>query len=985
MSIGSEPINNLLTLFQEYNFIMQSQSYELLPPLAYEEQRLNAHLSGNNATYLEAIYEDFLKDPHSVPLPWRNYFKELTAKQNLSQGEPHIPASSTDVLHSQVRQQLRDSSVSSLTQPSGGINVAIRQARVGDLISAYRHSGHRKAILDPLNLKSDTNPQELQLEHHGLNQADLDRTFSVGSLHMKQSSATLQQIVTVLDNTYCKYLGAEFTHLESAVERDWLQRRIESVHGQPHYERSTKLHLLERLTAAEGLEKQLATRYPGTKRFGLEGAESLIPLIDNIIQRLGSIHVKEVVIGMAHRGRLNVLVNIFGKNPTDLFAEFENFGDTLAVDSESHGDVKYHQGFSSDVMTQGGNVHIALAFNPSHLEIVAPVVVGSVRARQERRQDSKQQQVVPLIIHGDAAFAGQGVVMETFQLSQTRAYGVGGSIHIVVNNQIGFTTSRREDARSTEYCTDIAKMVQAPIFHVNGDEPEAVYFATDLAVDYRQQFGRDVVIDLVCYRRHGHNEADDPYMTQPLMYQKIKQHPTVRSQYAKKLTQLGLVTEQEAQDLQEKYRHSLESGGHETRSLVSPANISEFVDWHPYLNGDWDESVAPYGSTEKLCALARTINQPADGFHLHKQVKKVLDDRLRVSQGNLAANWGFAELLAYATLIEQGYDVRITGQDVGRGTFSHRHAVLHDQQTGKTYTPLEELGKASEKYGQFSIYDSLLSELAVLGFEYGYATTTPTSLVVWEAQFGDFANSAQQIIDQFITSGEYKWARVCGLTLLLPHGYEGQGPEHSSARLERFLQLTAQNNIQICVPTTPAQIFHLLRRQMLRAIRKPLIVMTPKSLLRHPEVVSTMDEFAHGYFNNVLPDTEITAPAEVEKVLLCSGKVYYDLLARRRTKQEKRIAIIRLEQLYPFPYDELGAILAPYVNIKSIFWCQEEPRNQGTWYLIRHRTARVLKALNIALSLGYIGRDPSASTAAGYTTLHTLRQNKLIDEAFELD
>jgi len=749
---------------------------------------------------------------------------------------------------------------------------------------------------------------------------------------------------------------------------------MESVRSAPDYGKEVRLQLLNLLINAEGLEKSLASKYPGTKRFGLEGGESLIPMLSEMVQRCGAYRAKEIVIGMAHRGRLNVLINIFGKNPSELFAEFEG-----RAQYESSGDVKYHQGFSSNVMTTGGEVHLALSFNPSHLEIVSPVVEGSVRARQERRLDEVGHLVVPIVLHGDAAFAGQGVVMETFQMSQTRGYKTGGTIHVVLNNQVGFTTHEREDARSTEYCTDVAKMVQAPIFHVNADDPEAVLFVTQLAVDYRTEFNKDVVIDLICYRRRGHNEADEPSVTQPLMYKVISKHKTTQDLYAEKLVSEGLITEAEVEALVERYRDALDRGAPLVSSLVSEPNKSLFVDWSPYLGHDWRLQCDTSIDIQTLQLLANTTNLSPDGFPLQRQVSKILEDRRKMAAGAMPINWGFAENLAYASLLQDRCPIRLTGQDVGRGTFSHRHAVLHNQSDGSTYIPLQHI---SESQAKFSIYDSLLSEEAVLAFEYGYATTVPQGLVIWEAQFGDFANGAQVVIDQFITSGEHKWSRLCGLTMLLPHGYEGQGPEHSSARLERFMQLCAEHNIQVCAPTTPAQVFHMLRRQAIRPLRKPLVVMSPKSLLRHKEAISTIEDLAEGRFYNVMDEIDDLDKSKVQRIILCSGKVFYDLLAVRRERQLNHIAILRLEQLYPFPEDELLQILADsYPNIVDAVWCQEEPMNQGSWYASQHHMRRVIQRHKVDVYLRYVGRDSSAAAAAGYMALHIEQLEQFIDEA----
>jgi 2-oxoglutarate dehydrogenase E1 component len=835
--------------------------------------------------------------------------------------------------------------------------------------------GHQAAQLDPLGLQQRTAPADLAINNYGLTDADLDTVFRTGDLAMVNGQATLRDIVQALQETYCRTIGAEYMHIVDSEQRSWFVQRLESVRGRPEFSPEIKSHLLERLTAAEGLEKYLGTKYPGTKRFGLEGGESLIPLLDEIIQRSGSYGTKEIVIGMAHRGRLNVLVNTFGKNPRDLFDEFEG----KKVEGLSSGDVKYHQGFSSNVMTPGGEIHLAMAFNPSHLEIVSPVVEGSVRARQDRRCDPVGDKVLPVTIHGDAAVAGQGVVMETFQMSQTRAYRTGGTIRIVVNNQVGFTTNKQEDARSTEYATDVAKMIQAPIFHVNADDPEAVLFVTQLAVDYRMQFKRDIVIDLICYRRRGHNEADEPSGTQPLMYQKIAKQRTTRELYADSLIQSKVLDDERVQAKIDEYRTALDNGLHVVKSLVKEPNKELFVDWRPYLGHAWTARHDTSFDLKTLQDLSNKLLQTPEGFVVQRQVSKILEDRQKMGAGALAINWGYAEVMAYATLLFEGHPVRISGQDVGRGTFSHRHAALHNQKDGSTYVPLQHLYEGQPR---FDLYDSFLSEEAVLAFEYGYATTMPNALVVWEAQFGDFANGAQVVIDQFITSGEHKWGRLCGLTMLLPHGYEGQGPEHSSARLERYLQLCAEHNIQVCVPTTPAQVYHMLRRQAIRPLRKPLVALTPKSLLRHKLATSTLEELTQGSFQTVIPEGDPIDPAKVERVIMCSGKVYYDLLDKRRAEGRDDIAIVRIEQLYPFPEEDLAEALAPYQNVKHLIWCQEEPMNQGAWYCSQHHMRRVATAHKKELFLQYAGRDASAAPAVGYASMHAEQQEKLLQDAF---
>ncbi|AQZ96124.1 2-oxoglutarate dehydrogenase E1 component [Halopseudomonas phragmitis] len=942
-----------------------------MPDSEMQQLWSTSHLSGGNASYVEELYELYLHDPNSVAEEWRSYFQKLPQVNGYA---------ASDISHSTIREhfELLTRNQRRPQAVAGQVSSAHekKQVDVLRLIQAYRMRGHQASTLDPLGLWKREAIADLSLDDYGLTDADLDTPFHTGELQIGKEEATLREILEALKSTYCSTYGAEYMHIVDSNQRRWFQQRLESVRGKPQHSVESKRHLLERLTAAEGLEKYLGTKYPGTKRFGVEGGESLIPMLDEIIQRAGSYGTSEVVLGMAHRGRLNVLVNTLGKNPRDLFDEFEG---KKIIDLGS-GDVKYHQGFSSNVMTSGGEVHLALAFNPSHLEIVSPVVEGSVRARQDRRKDVTGDKVLPISIHGDAAFAGQGVVMETFQMSQTRAYKTGGTIHIIVNNQVGFTTSRQEDARSTEYCTDVAKMIQAPIFHVNGDDPEAVLFVTQLAVDYRMQFKRDVVIDLVCYRRRGHNEADEPSGTQPLMYEKIAKHPTTRELYAERLVAEGVLSGDDVQAKIEDYRNALDNGQHVVKSLVKEPDTGSFVDWAPYLGHKWTARHDTRFDLKTLQELANRLNSLPDGLVLQRQVGKIVEDRRKMAAGALALNWGFAETMAYATLLHEGHPIRITGQDVGRGTFSHRHAVLHNQKDGVPYIPLANL---AEPQPRFDIYDSLLSEEAVLAFEYGYATTTPNALVIWEAQFGDFFNGAQVVVDQFITSGEHKWGRLCGLTMLLPHGYEGQGPEHSSARLERFLQLCAEHNIQVCVPSTPAQVYHMLRRQVIRPLRKPLIALTPKSLLRHKLATSTLEELADGSFHTVIPEIDSIDPKKVDRVVMCSGKVYYDLLEKRRNEGQDNIAIIRIEQLYPFPEDDLAEVLAPYKNLKKVVWCQEEPMNQGAWYSSQHHMRRVLAQHKVKnLYLDYAGREASAAPACGYPSMHAEQQEKLLQDAF---
>jgi 2-oxoglutarate dehydrogenase E1 component len=934
----------------------------------------SSHISAGNAAYVEDMYELYLQDPNEVPTQWRVYFEKLPMVDG---------AIAADISHATVRDHFlllakNQSRVAPLSASSVSSEFEGKQVRVGDLISAYRRRGHRKANLDPLGLMPRPRVPVLELGYHGLSVADLDTRFQTGTLHFGEDEAPLRNIVEVLEQTYCGSVGAEYIHIVDEAEQLWVQQRLESVRSRPSLSDGLKRRLLDRLIAAEGLERYLGTKYPGTKRFGLEGAESFIALLAEVIHRAGSVGVVETVLGMAHRGRLNVLVNLMGKDPAELFDEFEGryepgFGS---------GDVKYHMGFSSNLMTKGGEMHLALGFNPSHLEISAPVIEGSVRARQDRRKDSTGDKVLAINVHGDAAFSGQGVVMETFQMSQTRGFHTGGTVHLIINNQIGYTISRQEDARSTEYCTEIAKMVQAPIFHVNGDDPEAVLFIAQLALDYRMEFKKDVVIDLVCYRRRGHNEGDEPSITQPVMYQRIRNLDTVCKLYSDQKIAEGALTREDYELRVVAYRAALDEGAAVAWDKVKEPDTSSFVNWAPYLGHDWDTPSDTRVKLKKLQSLAHKLDELPDHFVLQKQVQKIMQDRHKMSAGALPINWGYAEIMAYATILDQNFGVRLTGQDVGRGTFSHRHAELHDQKEGHTWIPLQHL---SEQQPAFDLYDSFLSEEAVLAFEYGYAQTNPDVMVIWEAQFGDFANGAQVVIDQFITSGEHKWGRMCGLTMLLPHGYEGAGPEHSSARLERFLQLCAEHNIQVCVPTTPAQIFHLLRRQAVRMMRRPLIVMTPKSLLRHKLAVSTLEDLCEGEFQTIIDETDDHDPGQVTRLVMCSGRVYYDLVQKRRDDKLDHIAIIRIEQLYPFPDARLKEILDTYPNLDCVVWCQEEPMNQGAWYSSQHHMRRDLPKKQKPIYLHYAGRESSAAAAAGYMSLHMKQQEQLVAEALLQD
>jgi 2-oxoglutarate dehydrogenase E1 component len=923
----------------------------------------SSHLSGANATYIEELYESYLDNSQSVSTEWRAVFQQL----------PKIEGADLEFRHSEIRNEFRELAKQShqTVVVSGGGDA--KQVKVLQLINAFRFRGHQNANLDPLGLWQRDKVRDLQLSHHELSENDFDKEYNVGSYAVNQETMKLGDLYKSLNATYCGAIGAEYMHITSTDEKRWLQQRLESVQSKAVLSTGEKEEILKGLIAADGLEKYLGAKFPGAKRFSLEGGDALVPMLKELITRAGTQGSKEVVIGMAHRGRLNVLINVMGKNPSKLFDEFGGKHDEIL----SSGDVKYHQGYSSDFVTPGGNVHLALAFNPSHLEIVNPVVIGSVRARQDRRGDEMGDTVLPVTIHGDSAIAGQGVVQETFNMSQARAFKVGGTIRLVINNQVGFTTSNPADTRSGEYCTDIAKMVQAPILHVNGDDPEAVILATQIALDYRNEFKRDVVIDLVCYRRHGHNEADEPSATQPLMYKKVKKHPTPRQLYADKLNAEGSITTAKSTELAAYYRKLLDEGQCTVEQWRPMTEHS--VDWSPFIGHDWDDEYKKEISVEKLKELATKISTYPVEHPVHGRVKKLYDDRVKMATGEKLLDWGMAENLAYASVVDLGQRVRITGQDSGRGTFFHRHAVLHNQEDSSQYLPLQNI---REGQGPFDVHDSVLSEVSVLAFEYGYTTAEPAGLTIWEAQFGDFANCAQVVFDQFISSGEQKWGRLCGLTMLLPHGYEGQGPEHSSGRLERFLQLCADHNMQVCVPSTPAQVFNMLRRQVVRPMRRPLVVMSPKSLLRHPLAVSSLDELSTGVFHNVIGEVDDIEPNKVERVVFCSGKVYYELLEQRRKNEQENVVIIRIEQLYPFPEEELQVELAKYQHVKQFVWCQEEPQNQGAWYCSQHHFRA---AIPEGTYLTYAGRKASAAPAVGYMSVHVKEQQALVNDALTVE
>jgi len=937
--------------------------------------QLNSYLFGSNAPYVEELYEAYLDNPGSVTDHWRRYFDSLqnvpAADGSLDSPDlPHAPVIESFALRAKHNQFLP-------RVAERDLSVARKQLHVQSLIAAYRNLGNQYADLDPLKLRERPNFPELDPSFYDFTEADLDTTFRADNLFFGVEQMSLRDILASLRATYCGKIGAEFMYVMDPAERRWIQERLESSRSNPHFGAEKKVDILRHLTAAEGLERFLHTKYVGQKRFSLEGGESFIACMDEIVQQAGMRGAEEVVIGMAHRGRLNVLVNTLGKMPADLFAEFEG----KHADDLPAGDVKYHQGFSSDVSTPGGPVHLSLNFNPSHLEIVNPVVEGSVRARMDRRGDVEGKKIVPVLVHGDAAFAGQGVVMETLNLAQTRGYFTGGTVHVVINNQIGFTTSDPRDTRSTLYCSDVVKMIEAPVFHVNGDDPEAVVFVTQLAIEYRAKFSKDVVIDIVCFRKLGHNEQDTPALTQPLMYRAIGQHPGTRKLYAEKLEAQGVLPAGGGDDLVKAFRAAMDEGRH-TREPVLTNYKSKFaVDWSPFLNKKWTDDADTALPAAEIQRLAERVTTTPPGFTVHPLVEKVINDRRSMGRGEMNLDWGMGEHLAYASLVASGYGVRLSGQDCGRGTFTHRHAVLHDQKRERfdvgTYVPLENV---SPEQGRFVVIDSVLSEEAVLGYEYGYSTAEPNTLVIWEAQFGDFANGAQVVIDQFIASGEVKWGRQSGLTLLLPHGHEGQGPEHSSARPERFMQLCADTNMQLCQPSSASQIFHLLRRQMIRSFRKPLIVFTPKSLLRNKDATSPIEAFTQGKFETVIGevDTQID-PKKVKRLLVCWGKVYYELVRERRERGREDVAIARTEQVYPFPHKAFEAEMKRYPNLAEVVWVQDEPQNQGVWFQVQHYLREHMSA---AMKLGYAGRPASASPAAGYYEKFLARQRELLETAF---
>ncbi len=941
----------------------------------YHAYQGNTFLFGGNAPYVEEMYENYLANPGSVPDNWRDYFDAL---QNVAAVDG---SASRDVPHQPVINAFAERAKQGGTKvvvASADAEMGRKRTAVQQLIAAYRNVGARWADLDPLKRTEREQIPELEPSFYGFSDADFEAVFDTSNTFFGKDRMSLRELLNALRETYCGTLGAEYMYITDQTRKRWWQQKLESVRATPALSREQKLHVLDRLTAAEGLERFLHTKYVGQKRFSLEGGESFIAAMDELIQQAGARGVQEIVIGMAHRGRLNVLVNSLGKMPSDLFAEFDH----TAPEDLPSGDVKYHQGFSSDVSTPGGPVHLSLAFNPSHLEIVNPVVEGSVRARMDRRADPKGVQVLPVLVHGDAAFAGQGVVMETLALAETRGYSTGGTVHIVINNQIGFTTSDPRDSRSTLYCSDVVKMIEAPVLHVNGDDPEMVVLATRLALEYRMEFGKDVVVDIICFRKLGHNEQDTPALTQPLMYKKIGQHPGTRKLYADKLAAQGM-GETLGDDMVKAMRAALDAGRNTFDPVLTNFKSKFAVDWSPFLNKKWTDAGDTAIPLAEWKRLAERLTTLPSTLTPHNLVKKVYDDRAAMGRGDTMVDWGMGEHMAFASLVASGYGVRLSGEDCGRGTFTHRHAVIHDQSREKwdegIYTPLQHV---SEGQAPFVVIDSILSEEAVLAFEYGYASNDPNTLVIWEAQFGDFVNGAQVVIDQFIAAGEVKWGRVNGITMMLPHGYEGQGPEHSSARLERFMQLCADTNMQVVQPTTASQIFHVLRRQMVRNLRKPLVILTPKSLLRNKDAASPLSEFTRGGFQTVIPEHKESVQKKADKVkrlLACSGKVYYDLVKKRDERGSDDVAIIRVEQLYPFPHKAFAAEIKRYPNLAEVVWCQDEPQNQGAWFFVQHQ---IHENMQEGQKLSYAGRPASASPAVGYAHLHQEQQKALVDAAF---
>ncbi len=926
-------------------------------------------LCNADGMYLEALHEQYLKQPQSLPAQWRTYFSNLDADDTHDTNNGSEQGS-----HSAMLETMRLTSPSQVSAqyPATQHNQSDIDypSRAIYLIQAYRMHGHLHAELDPLKLNPRASSPELDLAYYGLSDTDLNQRFPTGNL-AGDSQMPLRDILSLLQQTYCGHIGPEFMHITDSARRHWIQSRLEGIRSQPDYNDETRRHIFGRVMHAEEFERFLHTRYVGQKRFSLEGGESLIPMLDTLIQSAGSKHCKEIILGMAHRGRLNVLANIMGKSLADIFSEFE--GAQFEDDVQGQGDVKYHLGFSSDISTTGGVVHVSLGFNPSHLEIITPVVLGSVRARQCRRKDKSKREVMSVLLHGDAAFAGQGVVAESLELSKLRGFRTGGTIHIVINNQIGFTVNPH-DARSSTYCTDIAKIVQAPILHVNGDDPEACCLATEIAIEYRNTFHEDIVLDLVCYRRHGHNESDAPEVTQPLMYQRIASHPTTGIIYRDSLVRDGIIRDSDYSAMVSTYRDCLDKvRRNKDRPAPSPVNS---------LQGRWEGFVSHHAAEPdtavdavELAMLARKVHRLPAEFSLHAKIETIFDSRIVMMDGKQPIDWGCAEAMAYASLVHEGHWIRLSGEDSGRGTFFHRHAVVYDQKTGKGFVPLKQVENGPLSH--FIVVDSMLSEMAVLGYEYGYSIAEPRALVIWEAQYGDFANVAQVVIDQFIAAGETKWSRMSGLVMWLPHGYEGQGAEHSSARLERYLQLCAEDNMQVVYPSTPAQLFHLLRRQLMSRMRKPLIMMAPKSMLRNKLSFSSLGDFTSGQFQPVLAESE-SSIKKARRLIICSGKVYFDLLSERQKRGISDIAIIRIERLYPFPDHALQQQLKHYKTTNEVFWVQEEPQNQGAWLFLNSPIRQLLSKNQKIYGLT---RPESAAPAVGSAKRHKQELETLLDRA----
>jgi 2-oxoglutarate dehydrogenase E1 component len=942
-------------------------------------------LAGNNSEFINEFYADYISDPDSLPEGWKKFFDGLSDDEKLIYDNINGPSWSREKkirkFSHKPDENKEDESKLNLSSIKQASKDSVRAIM---LIRAYRIRGHLIATLDPLSIQKKEEHPELKAENYGFTKKDYNRKiFLDGVLGLQY--ADLNQILTILKKTYCSNIGYEFMHMGDPEEKSWIRDRIEGPEKKITFTENGKRAILNKMVQAEGFEKYLHVKFVGTKRFGLDGGESLIPALEQIIKRGGNLGAKEIKIGMPHRGRLNVLANVMGKPFKAIFSEF--FGKTVGAIKDFEGDVKYHLGASSNREFDGNSVHISLTDNPSHLEAVNPVVLGQVRAKQFFHNDKERKKVIPVLMHGDAAFAGQGIVAECFAMSGLPGHNIGGTIHIIVNNQIGFTTAPRF-ARSSPYPSDVAKTAQAPIFHVNGDDPEAVVHCAKIATEYRQKFNRDVVIDMVCYRRFGHNEGDEPSFTQPIMYKKIKSHPTTLSIYGKKLSREGLTSENDLQKEKINFKSFLE------KEFESSKNYKSELKW---FDGAWSRFKPGLGKDKrgvsgvdktKLIEIGKKISNIPTNFEVHKTLKKIFDFRAQSIKSGKAIDWSTAETLAFGTLLTEGFSVRLSGQDSGRGTFSQRHAVLRNQENHDRFIPLNNISKGQKK---FEIIDSLLSEFAVLGFEFGYSLSEPETLVLWEAQFGDFANGAQIVIDQFISSGESKWGRASGLVMLLPHGYEGQGPEHSSARLERFLQLCAGENIQVVNCTTPANYFHVLRRQMHREFRKPLVIMTPKSLLRHKRCVSNISEFSKkSTFHRVLEDDAYSKinnllelkkrDDQIKKVVLCSGKIYYDLIEAREKYNNNKVTFIRLEQLYPFPAKTLANILKRYSKA-NFFWCQEEPMNMGAWNTVRNYIDRTLEMVNFGdKSVKYVGRKAASSTATGNLNKHLAQQKEILEK-----